>query len=304
VGVFLHPTPHQIDILAKFQGTMQEKHLREKEFTKEQLVCQLKALGIKPGDGLLVHSSYSTIGKVVGGPDAVLDALLETVGAEGHIMFPAFAFHIDLGPYDSVTTPTTMGIIPETARKRPQFYRSDFPYNSVIVSGPQAVQIAENHVSRGHCRPGDPIDRFAMLGGYVMLLGVPFRNNTTVHIGECLADLPHRRMSFDGPFMTLLYANGQKILYNVSGGPGCSESFGAVEGIMRERNHIIDGYMGVAPVRLMRGKDVIFDTVDLLKRAPWALYCNNPECSHCLMYRQVVSKEFFERKNLDTRQCS
>jgi aminoglycoside N3'-acetyltransferase len=50
---------------------------------------------IKPGDGLFVHSSYSTIGKVLGGPDMVIDALLEAVGAEGHIMFPAFAFHID-----------------------------------------------------------------------------------------------------------------------------------------------------------------------------------------------------------------
>ena len=193
----------------------------------------------------------------------MIDALLEVVGSEGHIMFPAFAFHIDLGPYDPATTPTTMGILPETARKRPQFYRSDFPYNSVIVSGPCNVQLAENHVSRGHCRPGDPFDRLAMMGGYVMLLGVSFRNNTTVHIGECYADLPHRRMSTAGPYLTLTYADGKQRLHNVSGGPECSEGFGALDGIMRERNHIIDGYVGVAPVQLMKGRDVIFDTVDL-----------------------------------------
>jgi aminoglycoside N3'-acetyltransferase len=278
---------------------MQEKHLREKEFTKEQIIGQLKAMGIKPGDSLLVHSAYSTIGKVLGGPDTVIDALLEVVGPEGHIMFPAFAFHIDLGPYDPATTPTTMGVIPETARKRPQFTRSDFPYNSVIASGPQAMQLVENHVSRGHCRPGDPFDRLAILGGSVMLLGVPFRNNTTVHIGECYADLPHRRMSMDGPYHTLVYADGQRRLFNISGGPQCSEGFGAVEGIMRERNHIIDGYLGVAPVRLMQGIDVIFDTVDLLKRAPWALYCNNPECSSCVQNRQVALQEFLERRNRD-----
>jgi aminoglycoside 3-N-acetyltransferase len=137
---------------------------------------------------------------VEGGPDAVIDALLETVGSEGHIMFPSFALQIDLGPYDEATTPTTMGIIPETARKRPSFYRSDFPYNSVIVAGTQPRQIVENHVSRGHCRPGDPIDRFAMLGGKALRLGVGFRSNTTVHIGECYADLPHRRMSMEGPY--------------------------------------------------------------------------------------------------------
>jgi aminoglycoside 3-N-acetyltransferase len=276
---------------------MQEKHLREKEFTQEMLIEQLKAMGIKPGDGIVVHSSYSTIGKVVGGPDAVIDALLEAVGPEGHLMFPAFAFHIDLGPYDPATAPTSMGILCEIARKRTGFYRSDFPYNSVTVSGPQALQIAEDHVSRGHCRPGDPFDRFAMLGGYVMLLGVQFRNNTTVHLGECYADLPNRRMSMTGPYITMVYADGHQRSFNVSGDTQCSEGFGAVEGIMRERNHIVDGHLGIANVRLMKGKDVIYDTFDLLKRAPWALYCNDPACAHCVKYRQVVRQEFLARKD-------
>jgi aminoglycoside 3-N-acetyltransferase len=287
---------------------MQEKHLRKRTFTKEQLIAQLRAMGVKPGDGLFVHSSYSSIGVVEGGPDAVIDALLEAVGSEGHIMFPAFAFQIDLGPYDEAATPTTMGIIPETARKRPAFFRSDFPYNSVIVAGPQARQIAGNHVSRGHCRPGDPIDRFAMLGGKVMLLGVGFRSSTTVHIGECYADLPHRRMSKDGPYDELLYADGRRAIHNQSGGPGCDEGFGAVEGIMRERNHIVDGHVGVAPVRLMKGRDVIFDVVDLVKRAPWSMYCNDAECAHCVKYRAIVTAEYLERRRreeeLGRRWCS
>ncbi|RPJ46994.1 MAG: aminoglycoside N(3)-acetyltransferase [Chloroflexi bacterium] len=278
---------------------MQVKQLREKKFNKDQLIAQLHGMGIQTGDALVVHSAYSTIGKVAGGPDTVIDALLEAVGTDGHLMFPAFSFHIDTGPYDPATSPTTMGIIPETARKRPQFYRSDFPRNSVIVAGPRAAQIAENHVSRGHCRAGDPFDRVAMMGGWVMLLGVGFRNNTMVHIGECYADLPHRRPSLAGPYIPLDYADGRQVLYNASGGPQCSEGFAAVEGIMRERNHIIDGYVGVSPVKLMKGKDVIFDTVDLLKRAPWALYCNNPECHECAKNRQTVMQELLERKRRD-----
>jgi aminoglycoside N3'-acetyltransferase len=275
---------------------LQEKHLREKAFTGEQIVAQIRAMGVKPGDGLFIHSSYSGIGKVEGGPDSVIDALLESVGPSGHIMFPAFAFQIDMGPYDPDTTPTTMGILAETARKRPAFYRSDFPYNSIVISGPQAVQIAENHVSRGHCRPGDPIDRFAMLGGYVMLLGVTFRSNTTVHVGECYADLPHRRMSMEGPYHPLLYKDGVHGIYNLSGLPGCDEGFYSVEGIMRERNHIIDGSIGVSPVQLMKGRDIIFDVVDLVRRAPWAMYCNNPECAHCVKYRAIATEEFHERR--------
>lgn len=276
---------------------MQEKSLREKEFTKDHIVDQLRMIGIKLGDGLVVHSAYSTIGKVMGGPDAVIDALLEAVGPGGHLLFPAFTFHVDYGPYDPATTPTTMGILPETARKRPQFYRSDFPNNSVIVAGPQAEFIAENHVSRGHCRPGDPFDRMALMRGYVLQLGVPFRNNTTVHIGEVYADLPHRRMSPQEPLRKLVYADGREAYYNASGGPSCSEGFGGLAGIMRERNHIVDGFIGVAPVQLMKGKAVIYDTVDLVKRAPWALYCNNPACNSCVKNREIVLQEYKERLN-------
>ncbi len=279
----------------------QEKHLRAKVYTKDAILDQLRMMGVKHGDGLFVHASFSSIGNVDGGPEVVVDALLDAVGPEGHLMFPTFAFHIDLGPYDPDTTPTTMGILAETARKRDGFYRSDFPYNSVSVHGPQALHITENHVSRGHCRPGDPIDRFAMLGGYVLLIGVDFRSNTTVHIGECYADLPHRRMSMNGPYRRLLYADGERGIFNLSGLHGCDGGFGAVEGIMRESSHITDGFVGAAPTQLMRGKDVIFDVAALAERAPWSLYCNNPSCTQCIKYRQIVTDEYAGKNNTDGR---
>jgi len=275
---------------------MREKCFREQVFTKDRIVGQLREMGVKPGDGMVVHTSYKSIGAVEGGPDAVVDALLEAVGPRGHLMFPAFTFVLDYGLYDPATTPTNMGVINETARKRKEFYRSNFPNHSVIVAGPQAVQIAGDHISRGHLRPGDPFDRLAMMGGYVLLLGVSFRNNTTGHIGECYADLPHRRQSMEGPYETLYDKDGECGVYNLSGLPACFEGFTAVEGIMRERSHIVDGHMGSAPTKLMKGKDLIFDVVDLARRAPWALYCNDPSCGSCVKYRAIATNEYNERK--------
>ena len=271
-----------------------EKHKRQKEVTKEQLIGQLGDMGIKHGDGVFIHSSFSAIGNVIGGPDAVIDAFLEAVGPKGHIMFPTFQYHIDFGPFDPNTTLTTMGIIPETAMKRKEFKRSNIPYNSVAVAGPLTELIIRDHASRGHCRPGDPFDMFAIMGGYIMLLGVTFRSNTTIHIGECYGDQPNRRRSFEGPFNEYVFADGSKVTF-ASGGPTCSEGFHAVEGIMRERNHIIDGFMGAAPTKLMKGKDVIYDTVDLIRRAPWSLYCNNPKCEACTKYRSIVIEEYNKR---------
>jgi aminoglycoside 3-N-acetyltransferase len=39
---------------------------------------------------LLVHSSLASPGRVIGGPDAVIDALLDSFGREGTLNVPTF----------------------------------------------------------------------------------------------------------------------------------------------------------------------------------------------------------------------
>lgn len=52
-------------------------------FGKGQLVAQLRSLGVREGDLLMVHSSLRAIGPVAGGPATLLDALLDCLGAQG-----------------------------------------------------------------------------------------------------------------------------------------------------------------------------------------------------------------------------
>ena len=69
-----------------------ETRKREKaHVTKEDIKKGLKRLGLKRGDIVGVHSSLSSFGYVEGGADAVIDALLETVGEEGTIMMPTYS---------------------------------------------------------------------------------------------------------------------------------------------------------------------------------------------------------------------
>ena len=46
----------------------------------EDIKFSLELMGIAKGDVVIVHSSLSSMGYVTGGADAVIDALLETVG--------------------------------------------------------------------------------------------------------------------------------------------------------------------------------------------------------------------------------
>src|SRR5690349_4435026 len=88
--------------------------------TTEEIARDLRALGLERGDIVLVHSSLSRIGQVVGGAEAVVDSLLEAVGPEGTVAVPTFPF---LGsmleyirsdpPFDLEETPSKMGAISE-----------------------------------------------------------------------------------------------------------------------------------------------------------------------------------------------
>ena len=59
--------------------------------TKADIKKALRELGLKGGDIVGVHSSLSSFGYVEGGADAVIDAILETVGPEGSVVFPTYS---------------------------------------------------------------------------------------------------------------------------------------------------------------------------------------------------------------------
>src|SRR3546814_6502991 len=54
--------------------------------TAATLAADLKALGVVPGDVLMVHSSMKSLGFVAGGAQAVVEALLSAVGPEGTVV--------------------------------------------------------------------------------------------------------------------------------------------------------------------------------------------------------------------------
>ena len=58
--------------------------------TYNDLVRDIKSLGIKDGDTLFLRISYRAIGKIENGPKTFIDALLNVVGEEGTIILTAF----------------------------------------------------------------------------------------------------------------------------------------------------------------------------------------------------------------------
>jgi aminoglycoside 3-N-acetyltransferase len=164
--------------------------------TQRKLEAELRKLGLRKEMDLMVHSSLSSFGPVIGGADAVIDALLSVIGPAGTLMMPSFN-HGQAKVFDINTTPTNNGEIPDTFWRRPGVRRSLYPTHSLAAFGPKAERWTEGHLESLWMGPESPLGRLVHEGGYILLLGVDHRSNTSYHVAEtsmnpsCLGEFMH-----------------------------------------------------------------------------------------------------------------
>ena len=104
--------------------------------TKNDLVVGFRKTGLTAGDVVLVHSSYKSFGAVDGGPQTVVDALLEVLTPLGTLIMPTFNFNFNKGePWDVRTTPSHMGVLTEVVRLNPESKRVFHPFYSFAIMG-------------------------------------------------------------------------------------------------------------------------------------------------------------------------
>jgi aminoglycoside 3-N-acetyltransferase len=151
--------------------------------TKADLIKDLKRIGIKKGMNLLVHSAFSKIGQVEGGPETVIDALLNCVGKNGNLMMPSFN-HGYAGIYNPLSTPCISGLLPDTFWRRKEAIRSDHPSHSVAVIGPKADIYCREHTINGIWSNASPIARLMNDDGFILSLGVTHHASTVYHLAE------------------------------------------------------------------------------------------------------------------------
>ena len=162
---------------------------------KEKLVSDLQALGIVAGDVVFVHSSLSGLGKIQGGAETVLRALLDTLTPEGTLIIPTYhmiggniqatCLAADDYIFDYRIAPTELGKIPSTFLKFPDTWRSIHPTHSVSALGKQAEYVTkDHHKSPAALGPDSPWDRLVELNGKVLGLGISMGPVTFYHMVE------------------------------------------------------------------------------------------------------------------------
>lgn len=191
--------------------------------TQPSLAADFAALGVEPGMVLVVHSSMKAMGWVNGGAAAVILALEDVLGPQGTLVMPTHTADLSdpanwvnppvpeawwetiratMPAYDPALTPTYyMGAIPETFRKQTGVLRSANPDASFAAWGQHAKYIIENHALFPLFGEQSPLARVYELDGWVLLLGVGHDRNTSLHVAEGRARIPHPTMRFGSPMM-------------------------------------------------------------------------------------------------------
>lgn len=255
------------------------------EVGQEELVTGLQQLGVALGDRVVVHSSLSSLGHVLGGADALIRALLSAIGPTGTLMVPYFTDYVTRRKIFNPThpPPSEVGVVTNRLRNWPGAILSLCPSHTVVALGPDAARLVENHAFVSPVGKDSPFDRLAKIGGKVLLLGVNQCTNTTIHTGEAYASAPYwGQKRPDRPAGLWVFLPGRgKTWLPLMEAPGCSLGFERIDPYLKAHNLVTYGQIGRARCRLMGGQALIDAVVDFLHRDPGGLLCDREECFFC-----------------------
>lgn len=244
--------------------------------TKTDMIAGLRNIGIKDGQNIMVHASLGSFGFVCGGAQIVIEALLNVVGPEGTIMMPAQSWK-NLDPstgvhweepeewwqiirenwpaYDKDITPTnTMGAVAEMFRRWHGAIRSDHPARSVAAVGKYAEHLTKEHDLNNIFGEGSPVDKLYQLDGYVLLLGVGYDKNTSIHLADARANYPNKHDTYESSAVMI---NGKRewVTYKTLMVEG--KDFEEIGEAFEQECDVKIGMIGNATIRFMKQRELV-----------------------------------------------
>ncbi len=253
------------------------------EMSVDQVVTQLRALGVRRGGVLLVHTSFRAVRPVEGGPLGLIRALRAALGEEGTLVMPTMTDGETV--FDPASTPTCdMGITAELFWRQPGVRRSTHPGGSFAAEGPLAERICAPQPLAPPHGPESPVGHVHDLGGQVLLLGVGHSENTTLHLAEAIAGVPY---SVEHP--CVVEEGGVARTVMIPETDHCCRRFSLMDAPLRARSLQHEGRVGHANARLCDARDVVAVAVEHLASDPLLFLCPPEEhCDECVTARASI----------------
>jgi aminoglycoside 3-N-acetyltransferase len=253
--------------------------------TVTSLVNEFSQLGITPGMTLIVHSSLSSLGWVCGGAAAVILSLENVLTDNGTLIMPSHSGDLsdpkywenpavpeswwetirnEMPCFSKDLTPTCgIGKIPEVFRKQTSVVRSSHPQVSFAAWGKnKEYLVQDNHYDYAQ-NSVSPLGRIYELDGYILLIGVGYENNTSLHLAEYIAKYKKKKIIMNG--MPVIENNQKKWKeyedINIS-----SEDFYEIGKEYENNNKIQIGTVGLATCRLIRQRSIVDFAINWMEK--------------------------------------
>jgi len=247
---------------------------RQMPNTIATLETELRALGLKEGMVVLIHSSLSSLGWTSGGAVAVVEALMNVVTEKGTIVMPTHSGELSepklwenppvpeswwqiiretMPAFDpSVTATRGMGKIVECFRMHEDVLRSYHPQVSFAAWGKEAKSITENHQLAYGFGENSPLQRIYDLDGHVLLLGVGYGNNTSLHLSENHAK--NRSVFQTG---APIIEAGERVWKEFEDFETNDDEFEEIGKVFETKSEVCIGKVGNATAKLMKQRELV-----------------------------------------------
>jgi aminoglycoside 3-N-acetyltransferase len=260
----------------------------------------LNELDLGKDHPVLVHSSLKAFGRVHGGAETVIGALLKH---HDTVVMPTFTYKTLVVPENGPPDNAVEYGAHHHANKMAEFFHPDMPVDPLIGTIPEALRHHPDAFRSGHpvlsfagidarshlekqtlAEPFAPIASLTDAGGYVILMGVDHTANTSIHLGERLAG----RKTFTR------WALMPDMIVKLQNFPHCSDGFNVIKTLMDPFTRNVT--VGRALVQAMPLYELVETTKQLVTSDPLALLCNNEHCPSCNQIRRDVQSKDISRK--------
>ena len=183
--------------------------------SRSELVSDFRALGVGPGDTVMLHASVRAVGEVAGGPDEIHLALKDALTSDGTLLMyagcPRYYDEIGRGnlsgteeaevraklpPFDASTARSARdhGVLVEFLRTYPGTRVNDHVAR-FAAWGRHADVLFSSQPWDYAFGVGSALDRLVELDGRILLLGSDHDTTTFLHYVEHVSALPDKRIA-------------------------------------------------------------------------------------------------------------
>lgn len=259
--------------------------------TREQLIADLKLLGVKEGDTLFLRISYKAIGGIDGGPQVMIDALFDVIGSKGtlvamvlpHKFNSLFRFLNRKEKRYLISDPPeiTTGVIPKFLLKQRGVVYSRNRYMPFCAVGDKAEELMEKYTSKSILYK--PMVDIAELDGKCLRIGGETLVGTT-HISFTESLQSHHEYQIRIPGGLFYWSDSAKKWFWYDKLPSlfCPKGFKSFyDKYLYDRVVVGEGRVGNGNAVLTSMKKTLQLEGYYLHQYPNLLLCDDPHCVWC-----------------------